>query len=86
MLYSPKVLSSRSFLDFKRSLEVRQVGLESAYTTHVWKEITALVTSPIDMTFTFPRIDIYREGTETMVESFIDSLVIERLAQLIADD
>lgn len=38
------------------------------------------------MTFAFPGVDIHREGAETVVQSFVDSLVIEGLAQLIADD
>jgi hypothetical protein len=46
---------------------------------------TALVTSPVRVTLAFPGIYVHREGAEPVVKGLVDSLIVEDLAQLIAD-
>ena len=79
VLYPPEILTPRSFLNFQRPLETRQVGLERANTTHIWQQVARFVPAPIGIAHPIVCIDVHRESAKAVIESLVNALIVEGL-------
>ena len=86
VLYPPEILTLWPLLNFQRSLETRQVSLERANTTHLWQQVSRFVPAPVGIALAIVRVDVHRESAKAVIESLINTLVVEGLAQLFSND